>query len=154
MEHPAVYNCRMFSRSRKSRARTLVKGVCAGETRQVLNLLTDDFEFIDSRSVRVSGRKAFADVLNGLDRMNLDLKIKHDLVAVHGDEALMSGEQTSVDPLFNARMQWRVQFRGSKISEVQTYRGAGAPSIVRLVSAMQSDQIAEVKTPLQLFAAA
>ena len=123
----------MFGRTRKDKARTLIASICNGSQAKALELLTDDFEFVDSMGVRCEGKDAFALLLERFNQLKLGFEIEFDGLGVDGDDLLMTGTQTSSDPRFDAKVQWKITFRGSKISRLRTYRNSEPPSIVRML---------------------
>jgi len=144
----------MFGRSRKEKAKSLIDAVCSGRQLIALDLLTDDFTFIDSQNFEVSGKPAFTQYLAEFCSLNLCLQIDYGELGVSGDQILMSGDQTSRHPELNARVQWQISFRGNKICSVRTFRGKGAPSILRVMhEAMEEKGQPVVSEPVMFRAA-
>lgn len=131
----------MFGRTRKEKAKRLIAAVCNGEADAALALLTDDFVFIDSKQIEISGKAAFAPFLEKFCDLELCLRIDHGELGVSGDQILMSGDQTSRDERLNCRIQWQITFRKSLVCRIQTFRGDKPGSIVRAVEAFMDEGI-------------
>lgn len=129
----------MFGRTRKEKAKRLIAAICNGEADAALELLTDDFVFVDSKQVEITGKSAFAPFLTRFCDLDLCLQIDYGELGVSGDQILMSGDQTARDERMCARVQWQISFRRSQICRVQTFRGGAPISIVRAVRSSADD---------------
>ncbi len=123
----------MFGRSRKEKAQRTIAAIAGGDVSTVLNVITDDFVFVDSKEVELKGRAAFARFLEKFKSLDLGVKIDHGALGVSGDQILMSGNQTAYDDRLCCRIQWQITFRRGRICRIQTFRGDELVSIIRIV---------------------
>ena len=124
----------MFGHNLEKSARTFLSLIGNGDVEQVMEMCADDIVYIDSLGVEVRGRAEVAQLLGTMQDMGLQLTLFPEKFRRFRDEIYVSGHFTGNDPRFNARCEWRMRFRGTKVAEYQTSRPDSAPSIVNILS--------------------
>ena len=120
----------MFWRDSVSTVRLFLDALSDENFESAIAMCSRDVVYIDSLGQSLEGRQNCADYLNAMAETGIGLRIHPEKMSRFGKEVLVSGHSTANDERFNARYQWRIATRRGKITRYQTFRGAGAVSMI------------------------